>query len=155
MTIDEAIRRIQFAYPQVYFACHTRHQRRKSSRHAVSASDVQVLVHLDTDTPTSLTGLARHMGLARSTLSETVSRLGALGYVAKSPAVAGDRRRVMLELSAKGLAAVRANSVLEPRRLRVVLERLPDAKRRAAVRGLGLLAAACRPVQVSREGVRG
>jgi hypothetical protein len=79
----------------------------------------------------------------------------ALGYLWKAPEETGGRRRVKLSLSARGVAAVRANSVLEPTRLRVVLERLPAAKRRAAVRGLGLLAAACRADQVPKEGARG
>ena len=75
MTLDQATERIQFCYPQVYYACHTRHARARSTAAHLSMRDSEILVHLDRSTPLTLTELASHMDLARSTLSEAVSKL--------------------------------------------------------------------------------
>jgi DNA-binding MarR family transcriptional regulator len=143
VTLNQAVERIQFCYPQIYYACHTRHARPRSSPFRLSSRDSDILVHLDTATPTSLVPLARHMDLAASTMSEAISRLEGLGYVAKSSG-APDRRRVDIVLTPRGAAAVRAASVLEARRLAAVLARLRPSDVAAVTNGLGLLARACR-----------
>jgi len=145
VTVDRAAEIIQFAYPQIYFACHTRHGRARSGPASLSARDAQVLVHLDREQPMTLTTLARHMGLAASTLSEAVKQLAALGYVDKARRVEGDRRQVGLALTRKGVEAVRSSSVLETPRLKRVLRRLAPADRARVADALELLAAACRP----------
>jgi len=144
VTLDRAIERIQFCYPQVYYACHTRHDRARSTTVHLSGRDSTILVHLDGAEPVSLSRLARHMSLSPSTLSEAVTRLVTLGYVVKGRRAAGDRRRVGLALTRKGIDAVRASSVLEATRLRRVLSALPKPERAAAVAGLELLARGCR-----------
>jgi DNA-binding MarR family transcriptional regulator len=146
VTLDDAVLRVQVAYPQVYHACHTRHVRRRSSPVHLSPRDSEVLVHLDRREPMTLSTLARHMDLAASTLSEAVSTLETLGYVTKSAPAAGDRRRIGLVLSAKGVDAIRASSVLEAGRLRAAFGRLSAPDRAAVVHGLELLATASRPV---------
>ena len=150
MTIDQAIERVQFSYPQVYYACHTRHVRRRSNTFRLSARDSEILVHLDRTMPITLSLLARHMDLARSTLSEAVTSLEALGYVTKSTPD-GDRRRVGLVLTLKGVDAVRGSSVLESWRLRTVFGRLSERERHAVVKGLDLLARASRPAPPRRS----
>ena len=145
MTIDQAIARVQFSYPQVYYACHTRHERRRSNPFRLSARDAEILVHLDRVEPMTLSSLARHMDLSPSTLSEALSALEALGYVKKSAAVTGDRRRLGLVLTPSGVQAVRGSSVLESWRLRAVFARLSARQRMAVVSGLDLLARASRP----------
>lgn len=144
MTVSDAIERIQFAYPQVYFACHTRHLRGRTHDQRLSPRDSQLLAHLDRRRPTSPTPLARHMGLAASTLSEAVTRLERFGYVMKGPADGRDRRHVGIVLTRKGVDAVRSSSVLERPRLRKVLRRLSPRDLSAVVQGLTLLAGACR-----------
>ena len=144
VTIERAIERIQFAYPQIYFACHTRHARKRSTPFRVSRADAEILVHLDTSAPTSLTSLASHMGLAVSTMSEAIGRLEAHGYVRKESRAPRDRRSVGLTLMPKGKEAVLATSVLEPSRLTAMLKRLSGPQRKDAVAGLLLLAGACR-----------
>lgn len=143
MTLEEAVERVQFAYPQIYYACHTRHTRRRSSDHRLSARDAELLVHLDRRAATTVSEMAEHMDLARSTVSEALTRLESLGYVCKAEPGA-DRRRVGVTLSETGVAAVRASSVLEPRRLRRALEPMSPARRARAVAGLCVLAQACR-----------
>lgn len=144
MTLDRAIERIQFCYPQVYFACHTRHDRARSTEARLSGRDSEILVHLDRSAPLTLSELAAHMDLSRSTLSEALTKLEAFGYVVKAPHAARDRRHVGLVLTQKGVAAVRASSVLDPKRLRGALARLSAKDQAAAVAGLELLARACR-----------
>ncbi len=143
MTLDHAIERIQFCYPQVYFACHTRHDRARSTEVRLSGRDADILVHLDRRTPRTLSELAWHLDLSRSTLSEALTRLEVLGYVVKSRQAGRDRRHVGLVLTPKGVAAVHASSVLDRRRLRAVLERLSRKDQASAVAGLELLARAC------------
>jgi DNA-binding MarR family transcriptional regulator len=150
VTIDAAISLVQFCYPQVYYACHTRHERKRSSALRLSRRDSELLVHLDRSRPAALTDVARHMDLAPSTVSEAVTKLEALGYVQKAPASTGDRRRIGLVLTAKGVDAVRATSVLEPARLRGVLKRLSNRELATVTDGLTILAEACRPARPER-----
>jgi len=144
VTIDDAITAIQFAYPQIYYACHTRHQPKRSTMQRVSWRDAELLVHLDTRESITPTALAAHMSLATSTVSETVSKLERLGYVAKARGQGADRRRVGLVLTPKGVDVVRASSVLEPALLRGALARLSPRDVARAVNGIGTLARACR-----------
>ena len=144
MTIQHAIERIQFCYPQVYYACHTRHVRARSSASHLSTRDSEILVHLDRKTPLTLTELASHMDLSRSTLSEAVSKLETYGYVAKAPRDRRDRRQIGIVLTKKGVDAVRQASVLEARRLRGVLAHLSAADLSAVIGGLETFALACR-----------
>jgi len=142
---------IQFCYPQVYFACHMRHDRARSNHARASARDGAILVHLDTTRATNLTALARHLGLAASTMSEAVSRLHDLGFVEKATAAAGDRRSIGIRLTSQGAAAVQAGSVLESARLHAVLRRLTPPERRQISRAFQRLAAACRPGRRDRR----
>ncbi len=151
MTIDNAIEHVQFAYPQIYFACHTRHGRRRSNDFRLSDRDSALLVHVDRDGGTTVSSLAAHLGLSRSTVSEALSALERLGYVRKATGADKDRRRVAVTLTPAGVTAVRATSVLEPRRLRAVLRRMSAIDRARAIDGLARLAHACRSSAVARE----
>ena len=150
MTIERAAQVIQVAYPQVYLACHTRHQRKRTSAHRVSARDATILAHLQTGTATVPARLAEHLGIARSTLSEALKRLTALGYVERSAAKNGGVR-----LSAQGLDVIRSNSVLEAERLHAVLGTLTARERQAVVRGMRTLATGCERAAHARAGAAG
>jgi DNA-binding MarR family transcriptional regulator len=145
MTLEQTIRIVQVAYPQVYLACHTRHQRKRTTEHRLSARDSAILAHLDERLPVAPARLAAHLGIARSTLSEAVKRLMAFGYTQRTPrpAARGRRGGIGLLLTAKGVSAMRATSVLEAPRLRTLLHRLTVAERGAVERGMTALAAAC------------
>src|SRR3982751_3033576 len=116
MTIDQAIHIVQVSFPQVYLACHTRHQRKRSTEHRLSQRDASILAHLDTEFPISPAKLSVHLSIAKSTLSEALKRLIALGYAAN--AAAASRRTTQVVLTAKGARAIRETSVLETNRLR-------------------------------------
>jgi DNA-binding MarR family transcriptional regulator len=133
------VRLVQVAYPQIYFACHTRHIRRASTATRLSAADSTLLAHLDEERATRPTRLARHLGLAASTLSAAIARLAKLGYVSLDRA-SKDRRAVDLRLTVKGAAAMQASSVLDSALVANMLDELTAAERRRALEGIGLLA---------------
>src|ERR1043165_1843385 len=137
------VRLVQVAYPQIYFACHTRHVRRASTATQLSATDSTLLAHLDERDPVRATALAKHLGLAASTLSAAIARLAALGYVIQRRG-ADDGRAVDLLLSAKGAEAMQPSSVLESARVKKMLARLNPGERKQALTGLAMLARAAR-----------
>ena len=137
------VRLVQVAYPQIYFACHTRHVRRASTATQLSATDSTLLAHLDEDDAVRATSLAKHLGLAASTLSAAIARLAALGYVIQRRD-SKDGRAVDLLLSVNGAAAMQASSVLESARVKKMLARLTASERKQALIGLGMLARAAR-----------
>ncbi|MBA3559102.1 MAG: winged helix-turn-helix transcriptional regulator [Gemmatimonadaceae bacterium] len=145
MSLERTLRIVQVAYPQVYLACHTRHQRKRSTVHHLSARDASILAHLDQQSITTPARLAAHLNVARSTLSEALKRLTALGYTRQIArgAAAGKRGGVGILLTATGAAAIRETSVLETPRLRAVLELLTPAELRSVARGMSALAAGC------------
>lgn len=145
MSLERTQQIILNAYPQVYLACHTRHHRKRSTAHRLSARDSSVLAHLDARRPTSPTRLAAHLGVARSTLSEALKQLTALGYTVQSrrKAMAGERGGMAILLTSKGATAMQETSVLEAERLRNVLMRLTAGELRTVARGMSILGAAC------------
>ena len=146
MTQD--VRLVQTCYPQIYLACHIAHTTRRSSRSGLTPRDSSLLAHLDERTPVSPTALARHLGVGKSALSAAVKRLVRLGFIRvdRSPR---DRRRFDLRLASEGVRAMRNSSVLEADRVARLLRILNASERRAALRGLTLLANAAR--QISAE----
>ena len=92
----------------------------------------------------TLTELASHMDLARSTLSEAVSKLETFGYLEKAPRDRRDLRHIGILLTRKGVDAVRRTSVLESQRLQAALCRLSSSDLSAVIAGLETLARACR-----------
>ena len=143
MTVDQAIHIVQVSFPQVYLACHTRHQRKRSTEHQLSQRDASILAHLDLEWPLSPAKLASHLGIARSTLSEALKRLIALGYAANA---VSSRRTSQVLLTAKGARAIRETSVLETNRLRAAMKELSPRDLTLVAGGLERLATACREI---------
>jgi DNA-binding MarR family transcriptional regulator len=145
MSLERTLQIVQMAYPRIYLACHTRHQRKRSTSFHLSARDASILAHLDTQLPTPPARLASHLNVARSTMSEALTKLTALGYTRQTARTAESGRRggIGVLLTARGAAAIRETSVLEAPRLRAVLKRLTPTELRAVERGLGALAGAC------------
>ncbi len=128
-------------YPQIYYACHARHRRDPQSRKVLSERQASALDHLAADATASLTELAQHLGVTASTMSLAVDRLVEGGWVEREKD-ARDARRVALRLTAAGARMKKARTVLDPQRVRAVLDRLGPAERRSALTGLELLARA-------------
>lgn len=144
MTLDDAVATVQLTYPQVYHACHTRHQRKRTTEHALSARDAAILAHCGIESPIVPAKLARHLSIAASTLSEAIKKLTKAGYVCRVAQVEGDGRHSGILLTAQGLRAVRETSVLESARLAAVLADVSPADRASIALGLTKLAEACR-----------
>ena len=142
MSADD-VYEVQRLYPQIFIACHKNHVRSVSTRWEVSSHDAAILAHLDRETGLSPAALAKHLGVAPSTLSASIKRLANLGYLT-CEASANDKRRREIRLTDRGAQAVAATSVLDRERVRGLLQKLSTRDRKAAVSGLALLARAAR-----------
>jgi DNA-binding MarR family transcriptional regulator len=142
MTDPDVLGVIRF-YPRIYLACHVEHRSRAESPTGLTARDASILAHVDDPAGTSPARLARHLGVAASTLSAAPARLEGRSMLALD-ADPGDARRRLVRLTAKGRTALAAGSVLDPERLAAILGGMDAKARRLAVEGLGLLAAAAR-----------
>ena len=141
---------VQRLYPQIYVACHTDHVRAASTTWRISSQDASILVHLDRDRGLSPRALADHLSVAPSTLSAAIARLAELGYLTSEPNE-GDRRRRELRLTARGAEAISSTSVLSAERVRALLKKLKPDERKAALRGLALLAQAARQLEEKED----
>jgi DNA-binding MarR family transcriptional regulator len=150
-TADVAV--VLEAYPRIYFACHRRHVYDAEQRRLVSAHQASILDHLDAVESTVLSELAKHMGVTASTMSLAVDRLERNGYVARERD-STDRRRVRIRLTEAGVRVRRANSVLDPALVAEMLEQLAADDRKAALRGLQLLARAADAARRAKAAAR-
>jgi len=137
-------------YPRIYFACHRKHVRDPQTGTEVSSHQVSILDHLGADAPMMLTDLASHMGVTAATMSIAIGRLVDRGYVTRvlDPV---DRRKVQLRLTDAGARICAANSVLEPTLVEEMLDQLSAPDRKAALRGLALLARGAQAAQHARS----
>ena len=142
MEIERSLLRVQSAYPRIYLACHSRHQNSRTTPEKLSQRDVSLLAHLEEDRAIPQSELGRHMGLAKSTLSEALATLEEQGFIARE-ADPEDSRGCCVRRTSKGSAAMSNGSVLESARLRRILKQLTEHERQLAVDGLELLARAC------------
>ena len=141
MSVPQDTRRFMKLYPQVFFACHTRHARDPKTKQLVTARQLRIMDHLEDAGGTPLGDLARHLGVTPSTLSLTIDRLERKGYVSRKQGTA-DRRQVMLRLTRQGVRLRDAQTVLDLRRVRAVLKRLSKTERNSVLAGLERLVAA-------------
>ena len=146
--MDQDVFDVLRCYPQVYLACHVEHRTRASSPTGLTERDGSLLAHVD-DQGSSPAALARHLGIAPSTLSASLSRLEERGllHVEGDPQ---DGRRRLVRLTATGRDAIASHSVLDPRRLALLLSQMSPDERRRAVEGLKALAQAARLYREAR-----
>jgi len=141
MESEEALLRVQSAYPRIYLACHSRHQNARTTAHKLSQRDATLLAHLSEREPVSQSDLGRHIGVAKSTVSEALAGLEECGFIVRQPDGA-DSRGALIFRTASGTAAMSSGSVLETERLRELLEVMTAEERYRAVEGLELIARA-------------
>ncbi len=140
--MDDQIFAVLRAYPAIYMACHVEHRSRGQSRSGLTSRDASLLAHVDAE-GTAPGAMARHLGIAASTLSAALARLAAQGFLTLARDAADARRRTV-RLTDAGRAALAADSVLEPERVAMLLARLDAPDRARAVEGIALLARAAR-----------
>lgn len=129
MSADE-VYEVQRLYPQILLACHMNHVRSASTKFKLSSHDSAILSHLDRATGLSPRSLAKHLGVAPSTLSASIKRLESLGYLT-CEASAHDKRRREIRLTDRGAEAMSATSVLDRDRVRLLLRKLKPGDRRS------------------------
>jgi|SRR6266516_5576757 len=105
----------------------------------LSQHERQLLHHVPAEGAVSLTWLAGHLGLPKSTASMVVKSLGQRGLVQRTRDSA-DERRLAIALTGAGRARLAADTVLEPQRLRTALAKLTPPVRQALLDGLAQLA---------------
>ena len=136
---DSQCRRLLDAYPAIFLACHRQHIRADEGGQAITEHQSSVLDHLHTTKPTTLSKLAEHMGVSRSTMSITVSRLVRRGYIAQNRDKS-DARRVGLRLTTAGLRVKEQNTILDPDLMREMFRLAPPRELETALRGIEYLA---------------
>ena len=147
--LDEDVYEVLRCYPLIYLACHIDHVRSSSTKWKLSSHDSSVLAHLDLKVAVSPQELAKHLSVAPSTLSASITRLAKLGYL-ESAAVKNDKRRKELRLTQLGVQAMTGTSVLDVDRVKTLLKKLKPAERKTAVEGLAMLARAARKTRKSK-----
>ncbi len=135
------IQSVLSAYTRIRFACHARETVDRSTGARLSAHQANLLGHLDSDDPVMVSELAAHMGVTLSTMSLTLKRLEAAGFVRRDRDPA-DRRVTNVRLTDTGLRVRDAQAALDPQRIDAMLRMLDPDRRRDALRGLALLAEA-------------
>jgi MarR family transcriptional regulator, organic hydroperoxide resistance regulator len=137
--LDLRVRRLQAAYPAIFLACHQKHVREDSSGNTVTERQASVLDHLNEKQPVTLSKLAEHMGVSRSTMSITVSRLVRGGYVARRKSVQ-DSRLVALTLTPAGMRIRDENALLHPELVRQIFRKMKPDEVETALQGIECLA---------------
>lgn len=137
--LDLRVRRLQAAYPAIFLACHQKHVREDSSGSTVTERQASVLDHLSEKQPVTLSKLAEHMGVSRSTMSITVSRLVRGGYVARRKS-AQDSRLVALTLTPAGVRIRDENALLHPDLVRQIFRKMKPEEVETALQGIECLA---------------
>ena len=137
--LDSRVRRLQNAYPAIFLACHQRHMREDGEGKTLTERQASVLDHLDTHQPTTLSKLAEHMGVGRSTMSITVSKLVRGGYVL-SRRSRHDTRLVELRLTAAGARVRDENALLNPQLVREIFQKMTAEEAETALQGIESLA---------------
>jgi len=133
------IESVTSACSRILRACRPRRVAAPGGGPDLSAHQASLLRDLDEHDPTMVTELADYLGVTPSTMSLTLKRLEARGYVerARDPQ---DRRVVNVRLTPRGVAARDAVALLDPVRVDRMLLMLEPALRREALRGLAALA---------------
>ncbi len=127
------------AYPTVYLACHREHVHADEQGKPITEHQAGVLDHLDVARPTTPSRLADHMGVSRSTMSSTISRLEHAGLVVRQPA-GSDRRSIGLTLTPAGKRIQDQNTVLNPTLVHQIFTLMPAKEADSALAGIESLA---------------
>jgi DNA-binding MarR family transcriptional regulator len=139
LMLEPRISRLLTAYPDIFLACHRQHLREDGGGRAITEHQASVLDHLDVERSITLSNLAEHMGVSRSTMSITVERLVRGAYVVRRRDRKGGRC-VGLTLTANGLRVKEETGVLDPQLVREMFRLMPAEELEVALGGIERLA---------------
>jgi DNA-binding MarR family transcriptional regulator len=148
--LDSRIRRLLDAYPAIYLACHRQHLRQDERGKVVTERQASILDHLHEARPTTLSKLAEHMGVGRSTMSISVARLVRGGYIAYRRDKT-DRRSVHLTLTVTGTRIKEQNTLLDPELVKQLFSFMSAAELEIALQGIERLARSARALLQRRS----
>jgi DNA-binding MarR family transcriptional regulator len=137
--LENKVGRLMAAYPTIYLACHREHLCADEAGNPLTENQASVLDHLHSTRPTTLSKLAEHMGVGRSTMSTTITRLVKRGYVARK-GDKRDRRVVGLTLTSAGKRIQDQNTVLNPALVRQMFKLMEPEEADRALAGIERLA---------------
>jgi len=137
--LDPGIRRLLDAYPAIFLACHRQHVREDEAGRSITEHQASVLDHLHPTRATTVSKLAEHMGVGRSTMSITVKRLVRAGHIISSRSKS-DRRCVGLTLTATGVRVKEQNTILDPEQVRQMFRLMSAKELETALQGIEYLA---------------
>jgi DNA-binding MarR family transcriptional regulator len=127
---------------------------RRPDDHDLSQHERQLLHHVPPRGAISLTDLAQHLALPKSSASVLVKSLARRGFLSRARDDA-DERRLRIELTARGRRRLKGDTVLEPNLLAAALQEMPAAQRRELLRSLAALADAAEELtQPARDEIR-
>jgi len=133
------IERVLSGYRRIRFACRARDTVDPATGARLSSHQANLLGHLDPVDPSRVSELAEHVGVTLATMSLTLKRLEAAGWVRRDRDPA-DRRVTNVRLTEAGVRLRDSHSVLDPNRVDGVLRMLHPERRREALLGLAVLA---------------
>jgi DNA-binding MarR family transcriptional regulator len=137
--LDSRIRRLLDAYPAIFLACHRQHVRDDETGKTITEHQASVLDHLHATRPMTLSKLAEHLGVSRSTMSIMVARLVRGRYIARNHD-RNDARCVGLTLAPAGVRVKEQNTVLDPELVKEMFRSMPAQELEAALQGIEGLA---------------
>ena len=150
---DSRIRRLLDAYPAIFLATHRQHVAADEHGESISEHQASVLDHLDPKRGTTLSKLAEHMGVGRSTMSITVARLARRGYITRERDKE-DARRISLRLTRAGARVKEQNTILEPELVGQMFRLMSAQECEAALQGVERLAKYARILLRRRKRMR-
>ena len=135
------IRRVQRAYPQIWFACHVQHRTRRSES-GLTDREVGILEHIEATSGCRASDLALHLGIGKPALSAQLKKLAAQGLI--ELATGNDAREKRIALTPVARNRLIDASPLDAARIDSLLQTLSPAERRQALSGIELLAEGAR-----------
>ncbi|MBM4187285.1 MAG: winged helix-turn-helix transcriptional regulator [Gemmatimonadetes bacterium] len=138
----DPVRQLLAAYPVLHHALRQRVVD-DGAGGQLSVHQATALSHLDRVHASTLSDLARAMGVALPTMSLLVDRLAKAGMVRRERDD-DDRRRVALRLTPAGERAARTKALIDPDRVRLLLASMAPADRSSSIAGVVSLAQAAR-----------
>ncbi|MFQ5538698.1 MAG: MarR family winged helix-turn-helix transcriptional regulator [Gemmatimonadota bacterium] len=129
------------AWQRIESVCGRRKNPDRSAGVRVSANQAEILGYLHPTDPVMVTELAEFLGVTASTMSLTLKRMEAAGWIRRDRDPA-DRRVVNVRLTEEGAALAARRSSLSPDCMDAALLLLAPHERREVVRGMSHLARA-------------